>query len=334
MNDAMERLKARQGQSGTNILDAIMPPVGGRRDDVTEIPADKLHGFANHTFRLRPMDDPYMLSLLDSIKTNGILEPLIVRPHPLLPGEYEIIAGHTRYFLGCIAAMSRFPCVVRDLDDADAVIQMGETNVQRPDWLPSEKAKTYKAHLDAIRQKRNSGDVAPGSPFVMGEKSRDIAAKRWGITGKALEMYIRLNELEPELLKFVDEGRIPVKAGDHLAYLRREEQKLLCELMKEFPSVKVNVDAAVNLRLVDPVRQNPQNEFPRVLGLDGTRQAKTATWSIALPRELLPKEAKQYLGEPELQERLVRVVNAYISECMKAPPVDDGAEDLDEEADE
>lgn len=239
MNEAMERLRARQSQAqGMNVLDAIMQPRPASQDDIVQLPGRSLHGFSGHTFKLRPDEDPYMVSLLDSIRENGILEPLLVRPHPSRMGEYEIVAGHTRHYLGGKAGLTVFPCVVRALGNADAVIQMGESNLQRPDWLPSEKARTYKAHLEAIREKRQevqpgctsiqaAGRVQPSCTFGAGEKTRDIAAKRWGITGQALELYIKLNDLSPALLDMVDAGRIPVKAGFQLAFLPVEDQGAL-----------------------------------------------------------------------------------------------------------
>lgn len=336
MNEAMERLRARQNQAqGMNVLDAIMQPRPASQDDIVQIPGRSLHGFSGHTFKLRPDEDPYMVSLLDSIRVNGILEPLLVRPHPSLMGEYEIIAGHTRHHLGQRAGLTVFPCVVRALGNADAVIQMGESNLQRPDWLPSEKARTYKAHLEAIRELRY-GQVRPGHTLlgeaknkvfpgntlpgeaeskvfpgntydITGEKTRDLAAKRWGISGLVLDRYIKLNDLRPDLLDMVDGGRIPVKAGFQLAFLPVEDQGVLLELLLANPAVKVNEAAAKELRCT--VRE----EFPQVLGLRG-KPAKRPTWSVALPRDLLPEGVKKHLADPELQERIAAVVREYVAE--------------------
>lgn len=310
MTDAMERLKARQpiagGQSG-NVLDFIMQPTATPQGDVVQLSGGRLHSFSGHTFQLRPIDDPYMVSLAESIKANGILEPLLVRPHPTIAGDYEIIAGHTRHHLGAKAGLVSFPCVVRDLSDADAVIQMGESNVQRPDWLPSEKARTYKAHFEAVRSKRY-GKVEPGSTFdSAGVKTRDLAAKRWGITGKALELYIKLADLHPGLLQMVDEGRIPVKAGYQLTFLYSGNQEYLYELLLRC-TVKVTPAQAAQLR------NTSREGMARVLGLeDGdSKPAKTRTWSIALPRELLHEGAKQYLADPELQGQIIQLVNEFI----------------------
>lgn len=305
MSDAIERLKARQRQSaqGGNVLDAIMQPQAAAQGDIVQIPGGRLHNFGNHTFRLRPMDDPYMQSLMDSIRENGILEPLLVRPHPSIPGDYEIIAGHTRHYLGTQAGLVSFPCIIRELDDADAIIQMGESNVQRPDWLPSEKAMTYRLHLEAVQHKRLNRRT--GADFA--GKTRDLAAKRWGITGKALEMYIKLTDLDPGLLQLVDEGRIPVKAGGHLASLTSDQQQYLLELLMDHPKVKVSVNTAVELR------SRPAETYPRVLGLEGGEKKDRGGWNIVLPRELLPKEAKRYLAEPELQERIANLVREYIA---------------------
>ena len=330
MNEAMERLKSRQSRTapqGMDVLTAIMQPRPASQGDIVQIPGGKLHSFSGHTFKLRPDDDPYMLSLLESIRENGILEPLLVRPHPAAAGEYEIIAGHTRHYLGDKAGLTVFPCVIRTLDDAEAVIQMGESNVQRPDWLPSEKARTYKAHLEAIREKRrgkqepgscfpDSGtNQEPGSWFAQrgNGQIRDLAAQRWGITGKALELYIKLNDLSPVLLDMVDGGRIPVKAGFQLAFLPEEYQSALGNLLMTHPNVKVNEAQAKELRQLKP------DDFPYVLGL-WSRSAKRPTWNVALPRDLLPEGAKAHLADPELQRRIAAVVRDYVESITRKEP--------------
>ena len=333
MNEAMERLRSRRqgGGQSAELLNAIMQPLSPAQGDIVQIPGGKLHPFRAHTFRLRPDSDPYMTSLLDSIRETGILEPLLARPHPGVPGEYEIIAGHTRHHLGQQAGLMVFPCIVRAMDDTEAVIQMGESNVQRPDWLPSEKARTYKAHLEAIREKRRTspelgsglcgvGEIPePGSGIYETKKnpgtefriqwgdgeSRELAAKRWGITGKALDMYIKLNDLTSALLRLVDEGRIPVKAGFQLAFLPADNQHALFRLLGP-RKIKVNEAAAKALRQAQP------EDFPRILGLGAP--AKRPTWSVALPRDLLPDRAKEHLADPELQERLAAAVRQYLTE--------------------
>lgn len=321
MSDAMERLRARQQGKfhDGGVLDSIMQPRPISQDDIIQIPGGKLHGFSAHTFLLRPSDDPYMLSLAESIRDNGILEPLLVRPHPTIFGAYEIVAGHTRHHLGTQVGLTTFPCIVRSMDDADAVIQMGESNLQRPGWLPSEKARTYKAHLEAIRQKRRrvqpscthegfEHEVQPSCTFEAGEKSRDLAAKRWGITGQALEMYIKLTDLHPTLLQMVDEGRIPVKAGFQLAFLPEGDQEALYTLLAGHPTVKVNEALAKELRCT------AREGFPRVLGLESVGIAKRPTWSVALPRDMLGADAKRYLADSELQGRIIAVVRDYVAE--------------------
>ena len=311
MSEAIERLKNRQGgtaQKSSAVLDAIMNPKPAAQGDIIQIPGGKLHTFGGHTFRMRPIDDPYMRSLAESISDNGILEPLLVRPHPTIQGDYEIIAGHTRHYLGSTAGLVTFPCICRSMGDAEAVILMGESNVQRPDWLPSERALTYKAHLEAFRQMRRKGKVEPGSTFE--GKTRDLAAQRWGITGKAFELYVKMADLHDGLLRMVDDGRIKVKAGFQLAFITGGNQEYLYKLLAEHPSVKVGTDTASELRYAD------KNEFSRILGLEGAPH-KGKTWSVALPRDLLCDGANRYLADPELQRQLADVVNAFIAAKQK-----------------
>ena len=307
MNEAMERLKQRQTASGTSYdpLDAIMA-AAGPNGKVIELPIRQLLPFEGHTFKVRPMDSEYMVALLDSIGKNGVLEPLIVRPSKRIPGSYEIIAGHTRRLLAEKAGLLSVPCCIRNLDDDQATIQMGESNLQRPDWLPSEKAFTYKAHLEAVQRMR--GEVELSSTQVTG-KSRDEAARRWGITGKMLSAYVRLAGLSPKLLSMVDEGRITVKGGYELSFLPEDNQEYLILLMEEYPKARIDETQAAAIRAAEFA------DYKELLGLSegGGRKRAAGAWKLSIPKALLPEDAKEYLKEPDLQERIAGLITEYVN---------------------
>lgn len=322
MCNAFERVKERQLRGSPpggkiTVLDAVMQPQRATGGNVVQIPMGKLHDFSGHTFKLRSLDDPYMISLLDSIRAHGIKQPLLVRPHPSIPGEYEIIAGHTRHFLGIKAGLPTAPCIVEELDDMTAIIQMGETNINRPDWLPSERAATYKAHLEAIRQleqhrigRPKTGEekkVDPGSTFF--DKTRDLAAQRWGIAGKTLERYVKLADLQPDLLQMVDDGLILVKVGYQLAFLPKDTQAYLYVSLKRNPKLKISEAAARDIRYFGA------DKIDELLELYNTKPPKPPAWNLSIPKSLvLASRAQDYLGDAELQDRIAEVINQYIKE--------------------
>lgn len=321
MCNALDRVKERQrNRSHAAVLEAVMQPPRSTNGNVIQVPMGKLHDFSAHTFKLRPLDDPYMLSLLDSIRASGIKQPLLVRPHPSITGEYEIIAGHTRHQLGTRAGLATAPCIVEDLDDDTAIIQMGETNINRPDWLPSERAATYKAHLDAVRRRYSyrlgrpkTGEekkVEPGSTFSdHAEKTRDLAAQRWGISGKTLECYIKLTDLQPKLMQLIDDGRLTVKVGYHLSFLEMDAQTYLFDILQHNPKLKLTEPVARDIRYFG------LDKIDELLSLHDSKAHKPPSWTLSIPKSLVPtRRANDYLSDPVLQDRIAEVINQYIKE--------------------
>lgn len=315
MSNAVDRLKRRKEGVGPtyNPLAALDMKIERSDNQVIFVKSKDLLDFSGHTFKARPHSDAYILALAESIRENGILEPLEVRPHPQFAGKYEIIAGHTRRRLGVEAGLSEFPCIAKDLDDDEAVVHMGETNIQRPDWLPSEKAATYKAHLDALKRlelkkagrPKLVGTENPGTrcPDYSEERLRDIAAQRWGIRGRMLDIYIKLNDLTPEMLQLVDEGRINVKGGYQLAFLSPAVQSDLYQLLITHPDVKVNEPKATDLRRVE------QSKWRRVLGIEKAPQERGTTWKIPpLPANRI-RASKDQLADPEF---MIAAINEYV----------------------
>lgn len=154
-----ERLAMTQGQD--NGMDIILGgiPAAAQQEQVQQLPATALRPKSNHTFKVRT-GSPHYTALVDSIRSSGIRTPLLVRRDPVQPGAYEIIAGHTRWTAAQELGLATVPCIVAQLSDADADIMMAETNIQRPDWLPSERAKTYAVWMEATR--RSTGIKAGG----------------------------------------------------------------------------------------------------------------------------------------------------------------------------
>ena len=201
------------------------------QERVMMLPVSELHDFPGHPFQVR--DDEEMEKLAESIAKHGVLMPGLVRPRAA--GGYEIVAGHRRKFASMKAGVREMPVIVRDMDDDTAVILMVDSNVQRENVLPSEKARAYKMKLDAIKRragrpsKGNSGQLDQNflNPYSVEKIAQDA-----GESTKQVQRYIRLNELIPELLEMVDGNEIKFNPAYELAFLRPEEQAVLYDILQ------------------------------------------------------------------------------------------------------
>lgn len=199
-----------------------------QRERVQEIPLDQLKPFRNHPFKVR--DDQRMLDTVDSIREYGVLVPAIARPDP--EGGYELISGHRRK-RGCeMAGLQTMPVIIRDLDDDAAVLVMVDSNIQREELLPSERAFAYKMKLDAIeRVKGRPKKVGQVVPDFQGKRSTEVVAEGTGESYKQVQRFIRLTELISELLDMVDERKLAFNPAVEVSYLKRDEQRMLLEAM-------------------------------------------------------------------------------------------------------
>lgn len=182
-----------------------------------------LHPFTSHPFQVR--DDEEMDRMVDSVKEYGVMTPAIVRPRR--EGGYEIVAGHRRCHASQRAGLDTMPCIVRNMDDDTAIILMVDSNCQREHILPSEKAKAYEMKLEAVKRKAgrpskiNSGQVGQNFPQPY---SVAMVADDAGESVKQVQRYIRLNNLIPELMEMVDDGKLKMTPAVEISYLTPEEQ--------------------------------------------------------------------------------------------------------------
>lgn len=200
--------------------------VDAQRERVQEIPLDQLKPFKNHPFKVR--DDQRMLDTADSIREYGVLVPAIARPDP--NGGYELISGHRRK-RGCeMAGLQTMPVIIRDLDDDAAVLVMVDSNIQREELLPSERAFAYKMKLEALKHQGARSDLT--SRQVVGKlEMADVVGQNAGESGRQVQRYIRLTELISELLDMVDERKLAFNPAVEVSYLKRDEQRMLLEAM-------------------------------------------------------------------------------------------------------
>ena len=197
-----------------------------QREKVQEIPLGELHPFRNHPFKVK--DDAAMQDTVESVREYGVLVPAIARPDP--SGGYELIAGHRRHHASELAGKETMPVIVRDLDDDAATIIMVDSNLQREELLPSERAFAYKMKLEAIRHQGKRQELT-SSQVGMKLQALDIVGQQAGDSRNQVHRFIRLTELIPELLDMVDERKIAFNPAVELSYLKKEEQTLLLEAM-------------------------------------------------------------------------------------------------------
>lgn len=322
-----ERLAMSQGQdNGMSIILGGIPAVN--QEQVQQLSVTALRPKSNHTFKVRT-DSAHYAALVDSIRSSGIQTPLLVRRDPMQPGAYEIIAGHTRWTAAQELGLTTVPCIVAQLSDADADIMMAETNIQRPDWLPSERARTYKVWLEAVQTETGitqgqRTDTTSGTECPKLGRNRDVAAQRFGIGSKTLDMYIKLNDLTPELLELVDGNAsdpkhgIQVKAGYQLAFLPTEQQETVLAWLTEHPEYLMKENSAKMLRQVDFQAEWEIDELLEEKPREKDKSAKPKQIKFSVLAELLPEGAKQLTKDPAFQAALTMWIKQYVEKEVKA----------------
>jgi ParB family chromosome partitioning protein len=204
-----------------------------KKENVQEIPLSMLCPFRKHPFRV--IDDVRMTETADSIKEYGVLVPAIVRPLP--SGKYELISGHRRKRACELAGLETMPVIVRELDDDEAVIVMVDSNLQRENILPSERAKAYKMKVEALRRKAGRPPKENASQVGTHFRADEKVAEDAGISRNQVQRFIRLNSLVPDLIDMVDDKKVAMSSAVELSFLKPEEQEQLVEAMEVCQSV-------------------------------------------------------------------------------------------------
>ena len=213
-------------------LDELMGIAG--EENANELEINRIHNFANHPFKV--VDDEEMDELVESIEKNGILVPVLVRPD--VNNSYEMIAGHRRMHAAIRIGLKTIPAIVRDLDDDEAIIVMVDSNIQRKKLLPSEKAFAYKMKLEAMKHRVGRKCKENVSQIGTHYRADSELANELGESRNTIRRFIRLTELIPELLEYVDKKRLPFTSGVDISYLDKEIQKWIFEYIKENGPVK------------------------------------------------------------------------------------------------
>ena len=275
-----------------------------QREKVQEIPLGELHPFRNHPFKVK--DDAAMQDTVDSVREYGVLVPAIARPDP--DGGYELIAGHRRHHASELAGKGTMPVIVRDLDDDAATIIMVDSNLQREELLPSERAFAYKMKLEAMKHQGERLDLtsAQVGRKLENRESREILAEQVGQSRNQISRFIRLTELIPTLLDMVDERKIAFNPAVELSYLKKEEQTLLLEAMD-------SEQATPSLSQAQRLKKFSQQ---KMLSLDVMRavmseEKKTDLDRVTLKNETLRKYFPKSYTPKQMEDTIIKLLEGW-----------------------
>lgn len=221
-------------------------------ESAMEIEISRIHSFKDHPFKV--LDDGKMQDLVDSVKENGVLTPVLIRP--TANDQYEMISGHRRMHAAAIAGLTTIPAIIRELSDDEAVIAMVDANIQREELLSSEKAFAFKMKLNAM--KRQAGrPTKNASQNGTNKRSDELLASEVGISRNQIQRYIRLTELIPELLELVDKKKLQFTVAVDISYLDREIQKWIYEYIRDNGFIKPGQISALRKHLeTETISQN------------------------------------------------------------------------------
>jgi len=281
-----------RGIAGKIKINSFEDIVGSVSDGVTQVDISELHDFRNHPFRV--LDDEKMEETVESIKKHGVLMPGIVRPRK--KGGYEIIAGHRRKHACELAGLTKMPVFVRDYTDDEAVIIMVDTNIQREDILPSEKARAYEMKYKALKHQGKKG----------GTSALDDMAEVSGESGKTIQRYIWLSRLNDALMEAVDNRKLSFVCGVDFSFLGGTEQQWVQNAIEE----GVTVSAAQSMQIKDYYRNGSLNEVlvRHILSEDRPRPK-----NISIKADKLSKYFDESVSVKEIEETIIKALEQYLA---------------------
>ena len=287
-------------------------------EQIIRIPLRELHPFPDHPYGIR--DDQAMLDTVDSVKQNGVVVPAIVRPSA--EGGYEIVAGHRRKLASEQAGFMDMPCIIRNLTDDEAIIQLVDSNAQREDVLPSERAKAYKMRLEAIkrtagRPRKELSDKEPSSEnspnYSANFRSDDEVGNADGISGDTVRNFIALNNLVPELMQMVDEKKISLTPAYQIAGLTEPEQRLLLETI-DSEQATPSVSQAQRMRKLSQTGELNEDNMLQIM----MEQKKPQNVSITIPLEKLRKYFPKSYSPARIEETIFKLLDQWMKRCQRS----------------
>lgn len=274
------------------------------RESVREIPLEEISDFPNHPFKVK-MDES-MADMAESVKQYGVLVPALVREKP--EGGYEMIAGHRRKMASELAEKKEIPCIVRDLTDDEAVLIMVDSNLQREQILPSEKAFAYKMKLDAMKRQAGrpckNNSVPVGQNF--GQTSRELLAEKSPDSNTQIQRYIRLTELITPILDMVDSGKIAIRPAVELSYLPKEQQTALLDTMQLEDCTPSHAQAIKMRKFSEEGRLNEDVILSTLSEEKGNQKEQ-----FRMPKERISKYFSPGTPAKQMEDTIVKALELY-----------------------
>ena len=283
-----------------------VPEIAGTQ----EIELGRIHSFPNHPFKV--LDDEKMDTLVESIRENGILNPVIVRPDQ--NGDYEMISGHRRLHAAGIVGLKKVPAIINEMSDDEAIIKMVDANIQREEILPSEKAYAYKMKLEAM--KRSAGRPTKENACQSGThlRSDQELASQVGESARSIQRYIRLTYLVPELLEMIDLKKLQFVMAVDISYFDEQIQNWICEYIKDNGFIKpVQISALKNY----PNLSNA-NQFSVISIMNDALPKKSSSAKVSLSEKKLDKYFPPHFSAKERENVIIQLLEQWSAEQKQA----------------
>ena len=277
-----------------------VPEIAGTQ----EIEIGRIHSFPNHPFKV--LDDDKMESLVDSIRENGILNPVIVRPDQT--GDYEMISGHRRLHAAGIVGLVKIPAIVKEMSDDEAIIKMVDANIQREEILPSERAWSLKMKMDAIKRQGKRSDLTSdqNGPKLSAVEVGESA----GISSTQVKRYIRLTELIPEILDLVDQKKVQFTLAVDISYFDEQVQKWIYEYIKDNGFLKPVQIAALKEQ---PNLANT-TQYHVISILNGALPQKSSSAKVSLSEKKLDKYFPPHYSAKQREDVIIQLLEQWSKE--------------------
>lgn len=274
------------------------------RESVREIPLEEISDFPNHPFKVK-MDES-MADMAESVKQYGVLVPALVREKP--EGGYEMIAGHRRKMASELAEKKEIPCIIRNLTDDEAILIMVDSNLQREQILPSEKAFAYKMKLDAMKRQGKRTDLTsePVAWKLKGKESAEILGQQVGESKDTVRRYIRLTELITPILDMVDSGKIAIRPAVELSYLPKEQQTILLDTMQLEDCTPSHAQAIKMRKFADEGRLN-EDVILSILSEEKGNQKE----QFRMPKERISRYFSPGTPAKQMEDTIVKALELY-----------------------
>ena len=282
-------------------LDSLFGIDEEQTGQIMEVPISDLFSFQNHPFKV--LDDEKMSQTVESIRENGILVPIMVRSRQA--GGYEVISGHRRRHAAEIVGLKTVPIIIRELTDDEAVIAMVDSNLQREEILPSEKAYAYKMKLDALKHKAGRPSKENSCQVGTNFRADEAMAETANESARTIQRYIRLTELLPELLDMVDSKKIKFNPAVELSYLSPNEQYLLMQVMQEdevFPSLS----QAQQIKKLSQEKTCTKEAIHALLAVAGIKER-----NVVIKHEVIMQYFPADVSDAEVESLIVRLLKEY-----------------------